>query len=358
MTHILYTKDNMSGLYIIPVRCERVNWKTCPQHKILRDKPDRTHSFAPMLDSESALPPKNGIAWTEGGLTWVDYNNASNPVDTVAGFEYSELYSAGMAGDEIMSARTRPPAGSTQNFSWKDVVLQSEAETGYSNSIYKGYIVAEALVDDISSLQRRKYDNLPENPQARLSLLQEDGEKYHALAKIVMSNKDGVFSSTTQNWADKVYRKVGYAGGRTFAPVSKNSSGEWEIDNDVAQLLMFTASDVKKLPQHAVNERERTIATASNTASKYNVYENAGSSLNNAGTIDRFRNETSRKPSEKLVQTRIRKRLLELELQEFDRSSPNPVVGLFTSNRRKTERGNIVEQLSNVEQELRYAENE
>ena len=314
--------------------------------------------YAP--DPQKLDAAKNNLHDLQSTVSGDVFTPNFNSVNNVAGYDRGFLFSAGLTGAEIIEYETRPPTGSAKTYNWEDVVVQDAEKTGYTNSYYPGFVVAEALAVTVSDKQNKKYGNLPADPQSRLEMLQEDGDKYYGVANIVLDNKDNVFSSATVDLAEKVARKVDFIGNRVCTPVVRNSNGEWDIDSDASQLLYAVKSDVSRAPSNLIERRNETIGRVSATASKYNTYETQGSArpVNEVNKVDRFRNENSRKPSSRLVGARIAKRLAEVELNNFDNNKPNPIVGVFVSRKRKTVREGLVLKLSHATQELNSAENE
>ena len=68
-----------------------------------------------------------------------------------------------------------------------------------------------------------------------------------------------------------------------------------------------------------------------------------------------FPSRKAKKPSSNLVRLRLKKKLVEAELKEFD---ANAKKGFFGRRKKEQERQLILDEMSRVERELNVAENE
>jgi hypothetical protein len=355
MAHILYKQDP-NGLHTIPVQCERVNWKTCPQHKVLKPNPDKSARYTIDFPNTNMNPSSNSMSYSE-------YSGSETKV---AGFELRELYDAGLNIEDILEARTRPPAGSRQTHTWHSAIMEQVEDSTSNNDFIPPFVLAEALVEETAIINRKNYDNLSDDNNVRVQVLQQGGDKYYKLASIVSENKDGVFSSAAVNAAESVQRKSNYMGGKWGTPLVKHpDTGLWEVDPDVSVLAYNVESSLSRMPEEKKNQREKVVSYFQDRSAGYNAYEDKGRPKNpgldiamdsrNIERVKYFPSRNAKEPSPNLVRLRLKKKLLEAELNEFDK---NNAGGFFGRKKRTEERANITNEMSRVERELASAENQ
>jgi hypothetical protein len=355
MAHILYKKDP-NGFYTIPVQCERVNWKTCPQHKIFKDKPDKAMRYTIDFPNTNMNPASNTMSYSE-------YNGSDT---SVAGFEFRELYDAGLNFEDIIEASSRPPSGSSQTHTWHSALIEQVEDPTITDDSIPPFVLAEALIKETASMNRKLYENLPDDNNVRARVLQEGGERYYRLATIVAENKDGVFSPAARTAAEAVQRKSNYMGGKWGTPIVKDKrTGLWEVDPDVSALAIAANESLNRISEDKKKEREKTVSYYDDRSIGYNTYEQKGSPKVRGLDTDlysrnivytrSFPSRKVKKPSPNLVRLRLKKKLVEAELKEFD---ANAKKGFFGRRKKEQERKLILEEMSRVERELNAAENE
>lgn len=358
MGHILYKKDSR-GLYLIPVNCERLSWKTCPEHK----------NLSPQQDAPPAYNTNFASSVPSDSLSFDSYNAADY---MIGGFDYRELINGGMTMDEVIQLRTMPPQGNRLAHSWSNVVVQQVDDKGLHavrDGITPDFVIAEALNKENEVMNRQKYANLSDDNNVRLTTLQDGGDRYYSLATIVMEDKDGVFNSDAKKAAEAVQKRSNYMGRKWGTPLTKDAStGLWEVDPCVSELAYHVDASLRNIPEGKKAERSKAVNYFDDKSLAYNAYESKGSPSTrsypdfntNSGNIQ-FQKQApapnTKKPSDILVGLRLRKRLLEIQLNNLARNEPKGVKALFLGRNAKKQRDMVAAQLNTVANNLTAAEN-
>jgi len=339
MTHILFDRDTSSGHYVIPVRCERANWRNCPQHKHLKTRADKTPNHTPTFDNDSASHTVSYAAYT---------NAASNSATTVGGFTYETLYGHGLTGEDIRELSTTPPVGSVQSeHTWTNTLLNDSKNI---DSFVPSFVIAEALVEETGKANKARYDNLSEDNSVRVQQLQEGGSDYYKLASIVLDDKEGVFNTRAKEAAEKVQLRSNRLGSRDIigTPLTKNPNTDlWEVDPVVTELSLHVKNSISNMDESKQTQRGQYVNEYTSKSSQKQQWDSKG--LASTGRVY----EGAGKPSEQLVHYRLKNRIFEKELAEFDAQKP---AGLFGRRKRQQERELIVTTMADNKKLLDAAE--
>lgn len=351
MGHTLYKKDSR-GLYTIPVNCERPYWETCPEHKNLRKKRDQS-------------PPYNNIDFNNISSGYMSYDTYKDADFIIGGFDYRYLINAGINSEEILQMRTTPPQGARVQHSWSSVLaseVYSEGLHAVRGRISPDFVIAEALNSDTAIMNREKYRNLPADNKVRLETLQDGGEKYYSLATIVLDDKDGVFSSAAKTAAATVQKRSNYMGSKWGTPLVKNeATGLWDVDPCVSELAYHVESSLKNMPEGKKLARSKTVDYFNKKSEEHNAFETKGIKhfdpiAQNFDSPKHTPAAGSKKPSDILVGVRLRKRLLEIELNNLKNNTPTGIKKLLSGKKYKKNINMVENNLLSVTNELNRLE--
>lgn len=358
MSQVLYTTDT-TGKHTIPVVCERVNWRNCPQHKHLKPNPDNTAGTSSM--------PDFGTPTVGDGVSFNDYKNHDS---TVAGYDMKELFAAGFTTEELIELKSKPPQGSKQQHSWSSALLETEKTSSNSDSFTPSYVKAEALMEETQKMNREKHTNLSDNNNERVQILQDGGEKYYQLASIVADDNEGTYTAATKTAAENVLRKTNHMGNKQGTPLVKHpQTGLWEIDPDVAALTQNVKTSLNNLSETKKQKRDKTVQYFETKSVGYNAYEDKGlpvaSGLNVStdpatvtGRLAYFPSKTAKQASEKLVNLRIKTRLLEKELNNLNKNKPKGLQKIFQNRNHENMVDKVQTELTFTKNNLNAAETE